>query len=190
MEKKVLYFGYGANRDLRMMAAITGNANLVGKSGILKGFRLCVQRLDQIPDTILSTAPAPISPRQTILDAGWDNSFKSYTMKPGSESDIVSGTIWELTPLERELVRNWELIDFGWYQDRTDIMAKTLDYQNIKVETEILGDGQEIDREVDGRNYNTWLLSPEDFKRNATKVREEYFARMQNPEGALKTPEY
>lgn len=190
MEQKILYFGYGANRDPRMMAAITGNSKLIGQPGVLRGFKFYVQRLDQIPNKILPDAPTPISPRKAILDSGWGEDFKSYTIKPGSETDVVTGTIWELTPLERELIRNWELIDFGWYQDKKDILAKDLSYKDIKVETEVLGEGQEVDREVDGRNYNTWLLSPEDFERSATKVREEYLAQVTTPEGILKTPEH
>ena len=31
MEKKILYFGYGANSQREMMEAITGNKNLAGQ---------------------------------------------------------------------------------------------------------------------------------------------------------------
>lgn len=108
--EKILYFGYGANRDRRMMAAITGNENLVGRPGMLRRFVLCVQRLDQVP----------ASPR-AILEESWPSSFESYIIRPGKENDWVTGTIWELTPLERDLVANWELIEFGWYQHRFQV---------------------------------------------------------------------
>ena len=37
MDKKILYFGYGANSQREMMEAITGNKNLFGKPGVLRG---------------------------------------------------------------------------------------------------------------------------------------------------------
>lgn len=184
MGDKVLYFGYGANRESRMMAAITGNPDLVGRSAVLKGFRLCVQRLDQVPDTVSPTSPAPVSPRK-ILQNNWPETFESYTIKPDKKSE-VHGVIYELTALERELVRDWELIDFGWYKD-TKGKAVTKDGREVEVVTEALGDGQEVDREVNIENYNPWLNSPEDFERVAEKARREFFERTgQTPEGKVK----
>ncbi len=165
MEEKILYFGFGANRDPRMMVAITGNENLVGRPGVLIGYKLCVQRLDQIPD------PA----RTKIRASGWLDTFESYTIREALEGE-VHGIIWELTPQERELVRDWELIDFGWQRDIYTV-AFTEDGQALDIQTEGLRKGQEIDREVDGENYETWLEPPEDFERIAIKAREEYFAR-------------
>lgn len=178
----IQYFGYGANKTRRMMEAITGSKNLVGRPATLKGYGLRVQRFDQIPDVVLSTAPTPVSPRKIIKD-NWPETFETYTIEPDPESE-VSGTIWELTSLERELVRDWELIEFGWYKDHAAQLL-TRDGKLINVQTEILGDGQETDRIVDGTNYEPWLNDPEDFDRIATKSREEFFARTkQTPEGA------
>src|SRR4030042_6376236 len=131
--EKVSYFGYGANRDLKMMEWITGNSNLKGKSAVLKGYALCVQRLDQIPNTIASTAPAPYSARE-IVAANWQSTFSSYTIKEDPESE-VHGTVWELSPQDRELVRDWELVDFGWYIDLT-VKVITEAGQEVKVQTE------------------------------------------------------
>lgn len=175
MENKVLYFGYGANRALEMMASITGNKNLVSRPAILTGYTLCVQRLDQIPDTVSPGSPAPISPRQ-LLKESWPDTFESYIIKPGKREDKILGVVWELTPEERELVREWELIDFGWYQDM-EIQVKTQDGQKVVVQTEGLREDQEVDREVNGANYETWLNKPEDFARVAEKARREYFER-------------
>lgn len=183
-EGTIQYFGYGANRDLRMMKAITGADDLSGRPATLKGYGLFVQRFDQIPDVVSQTAPAPVSPRE-IIRANWPETFTSYTIKPDPESE-VTGTIWELTPLQRELVRDWELIDFGWYQDSA-VEVLTEDGQLVKVQTEILGNDQEVDQQVDGRDYETWLNDPGEFNRIAEKSRQEFFARMgQNPEGAVK----
>ena len=110
---KVLYFAYGANRDIKMMQAITGSSELKGKPATLKGYSLYVQRLDQVPDTVSENSPAPISPRD-LLKESWPDTFTSYIIKEDPEGE-VAGVVWELTPLQRELVRDWELVDFGWY---------------------------------------------------------------------------
>lgn len=179
--EKVLYFGYGANRDPKMMGWITGNTELKGKPAVLKGYRLVVQRLDQIPDEILDTAPVSYSARDMIV-ANWPDSFTSYTIKEDPEGE-VHGTLWELTQQDRDLVRDWELIDFGWYKDRR-VKVTTEDGQELEVQTEGIGDGQEYDREVDGTNYETWLNPPVEFERISTKSRGEYFARLgKTPEG-------
>lgn len=185
---EVLYFGYGANRDPKMMEWITGAKNLKGKPAVLKGFKLCVQRLDQIPDTVAPTAPAPYSARENVA-ANWPSSFTSYTIKNDTEGE-VHGVVWELSEQERELVRDWELIDFGWYRD---ISAKvtTEDDQEVEVQTEGLRIGQEIDREVDGKNYETWLNPPSEFERIATRSRGEYLERLsKTTEGTLPSGEF
>lgn len=110
-ERIIQYFAYGSNKDVRMMKAITGAHELIGRPGILKDYTLCVQKLNQIPDIVFETAPAPISPR-ALLKESWPDTFESYIIKPDPNSEVV-GTIWELTPLQRELVREWEMVDFG-----------------------------------------------------------------------------
>ncbi|MDP2585763.1 MAG: gamma-glutamylcyclotransferase family protein [Candidatus Levybacteria bacterium] len=182
-EGTIQYFAYGANRDPRMIKAITGSQELVGRPGILEGYTLCVQKLNQVPDTISETSPAQISPR-ALLKESWPDTFESYIIKTDPKGKIV-GTIWELTPLQRELVRGWELVDFGWYKD-INTSAITKDGQVVQVQTEGLRDGQEVDREVDGHNYETWLNSAADFERVAEKARREYFERIsQTQEGKI-----
>ena len=176
MEKKILYFGYGANSQREMMEAITGNKNLVGQPGILKGFKLCIQKMDQVPDLVFSNSPVPLSPKQ-ILKESWGDDFETYIIKPGEESDGIAGTIWELSSLERELVRDWELVDFGWYKDLKG-QAVTVDGKIVDIQTEGLREGQGIDREVNGKDYPPFLNKLEDFQRVAEKAREEYFERI------------
>lgn len=176
MEKKILYFGYGANSQREMMEAITGNKNLVGQPGILEGFKLCVQKINQVPDSVFPNSPAAVSPKQ-ILKESWGDDFETYIIKPGKETDEVKGTVWELTPLERELVRDWELVDFGWYKDLKG-EAVTADGKIVDVQTEGLREGQEIDREIDGKNYPPFLNRLEDFQRVAEKSRKEYLERL------------
>ena len=181
MTNKVLYFGYGANRDPRMIAAIVGKHpdQLIGRPAVLQDYQLGIQGLEQIPDTVLAGAPDPVSPRQ-LLRNGWGDSFESYVIeyRPGSK---VSGTIWELTTEERERVRDWELLDYGWYED-CEGKATSEDGYEIDVVTEKIRDDQVIGREVDGMNYETWLADPEKFEAIADRVRLEYDKRLAESE--------
>lgn len=167
MKDKILYFGYGANSQREMMESITGNKNLAGQHGVLKRFKLCIQKMNQVPD----------SPKK-ILEESWSDSFETYIIKPGEKMDEVAGTIWELTPLERELVRDWELVDFGWYKDIKG-RAVTKDGQEVDIQTEGFREGQEVDREVNGKDYPPFLNRVEDFQRVAEKARREYLERTQ-----------
>lgn len=177
MENRILYFGYGANSRPEMMEAITGNKNLVGQPGVLKGFKLCIQKRDQVPNKIFPNSPVQISPNK-IIEENWGEKFETYMIKPGEETDEVSGTVWELTSLERELVRDWELVDFGWYKDMR-VKAEMLNGQVVDVQTEGLREeGQEVDREIDGKNYKPFLNPLEDFQRVAEKARREYLERI------------
>ncbi|EKD86923.1 MAG: hypothetical protein ACD_37C00100G0003 [uncultured bacterium] len=172
---KVLYFGYGANSDSRMMEAITGSQNLVGKPAVLKDWELCLQRLDQIPDRVVSSAPVPLSPQKEIR-RNWDENFLTYVIRPANGKE-VHGTMWELTPQERELVRDWEMVDFGWYEDE-DVEIVTPEGA-IQVQTEVLGDEQEIDRVVDEAGYPPFPNDLSDFLRIAEQSRREYFQRLE-----------
>lgn len=186
MENNILYFGYGANRDARMMKAITGTKDLKGKPAVIEGYTLVVQRLDQIPNSVAPNAPAPFSPRHNVA-VNWPGSFIRHTITEDPDGK-VSGTLWELTQQERDLVRDWELIDFGWYRDLT-VIAETQDGQKNQVQTEGMRPEQEYDHEVDGMDYETWLSSPEEFERIATKSREEYLERFITAKGGRNLPE-
>ena len=178
---KVLYFAYGANRDVRMIAAITGvpAEELVGHPAILQDYQLGIQGLEQIPDTVPPNSPADISVRE-ILRNGWGDEFESYVIeyKPGQK---VLGTIWELTPEQRERVREWELLDYGWYED-CEGKAITADGDEIDVVTERIREDQVLGREVDGMNYETWLADPERFEAIAKRSMLEYDERMAESE--------
>lgn len=183
MGNKILYFAYGNNREPEIMQVLTGNKNLVGHEAVLKGYVLGVQMLDQVPSIRLSGFP--VSP-QEVLRRHWNDSFESYVIKPGEGE--VKGMVWELTNEERELVRDWELIDLGWYKDvKGEAILK--DGGKIAVETEILGDSQGIDRVIDGKEYNSFLNKKEDFFRVIEISRREYFEREKIKEGAVVSKE-
>ena len=158
---------------------------LVGQPAALEGYGLAVQRLDQVPNVATPDSPIPKSARD-LLEESWKDDFTSYVIFPRTDGQ-VAGVIWELTPEERERVRDWELIDFGWYED-TNGMAKTLEGQRVPVITERLGPGQQYDREVDGLHYETWLNDPEKFRIVAEKAALEYDERL-GPEGGRPNPD-
>jgi hypothetical protein len=171
----ILYGGYGANRDPEMLKAITGNPNLLGRAATFKDVELCVQRFDQIPDALASTAPVPKSPKEIMVGSWGENSdFETYTIRP-SEGNAVSGNVFELTSLERALIAEWEMIEFGWYK-RMNIIAMLEDGTEITVETEGLGDDQLVDRVIDGIDYPNYLNDSIGMYTMADKVRAEYLA--------------
>lgn len=175
----IKYFAYGANRDARMISAILGipAGQLNSQSAILQGYDLGVQKFADLPDTILPTAPLPQSPRE-IVARNWSTSFESYVIVPNPQGK-VAGTIWYLTPEQRERVRDWELLDFGWYHD-IEAVAINANGEEIEVVSEAVDPTlQHIDRIVDGLVYQTWLQDPKEFDRIATIARTEYNQRIQ-----------
>lgn len=97
MEGKVKYFGYGANLDPEMMEAVTG-AKLEGTPFVLKGFRLGILTLPELPRNV-----------QRILRQDWDSSFRIYSILRADNNDKVRGILWELTDQQLGSVHNWEL---------------------------------------------------------------------------------
>jgi hypothetical protein len=168
------YFGFGANRDNRMIEALIGRS-IVGVPALLNGYRLCVQSLPHIPDTIVPTAPVPVSPRAVIAE-NWPPEFESYGVRP-ARAYVVAGTIWALTHIEREIIRDWELVDFGWSEDVSG-EAVTLSGARVPVVTEQLRANQLIDRTVDTYDYPNFLHPVSDFVRVATKCRSEFLERV------------
>ena len=161
-----MYFGFGANRERDVISAITGNENLVGVQAILRDFSLAVQRLDQIPEGV-----------QKILRGVWNEGFTSYVIIPKRGSQI-DGIVWELTPKERELVKDFELIDLGWTEETTG-EAIFENGMGVMVVTERVAGGQMLDHEVDGSNYPPYLNNREDVLRIAEQSRLEYLARIE-----------
>lgn len=180
MEAKSLFFAYGPTRDIRVLRTLTGNQTLVGREAVLKGYKLGLQRLDQVQN-VLTIAPKST---QEILRESWPPDFEFHVALPDEKSEGVAGTVVELNLQEAELFRDFELIDLNWYKDgRGKIL--TSDGQELEVNVPILGDGQEISREIDGINYDPWFnCKPKDFIRVAEKSRREFFERTgQTPEG-------
>ena len=175
-ERTILYGGYGANRSDEMLRSITGNQLLTGKPAIFQDVELCIQRFDQIPDTISSVAPVPKSPKSIMIESwGKSSSFETYTIRHMA-GGRVAGAVFELSKVERALIAEWEMIEFGWYK-RMQLIAVLEDGTKVTVENEGLGDNQDIDRAVDGLDYPTYLNDPTEMFKVADKAREDYLLR-------------
>ncbi len=171
----VNYFGYGANADLKMMQAITGRADFIGRPAILTGHRLGIQRLDQVP----------IVPRR-ILEEAWGPSFQTYVAVPESGS-MINGVLWRIDEEARKLIRNWELVEeevgleLAWRKEaHLASVALPNGVSAYGIQTEILGDDQAFDEAtvVDGTNYPLFLMPRESVLKAATLEREAYLARI------------
>lgn len=180
MPDKVLYFGFGANRDPRMIGWVTGRDpnSLRGYHATLEGYGLAVQRLAQIPAVVWPVDSPVKSPRE-ILQEEWGPAFRSYVIYPKPEGK-VSGIIWELTPEERDRMADWELVEPGWQED-IEVKVKRIDGEEFSARTERMGAGQRFEHEVDGFHYETWLNDPERFKVVAEKTKQEYDERHEGP---------
>lgn len=174
--KKVLYFGYGANRDPRILSVVLGRkeSDFIGTPAIIKGYKLVVQKLNDIPDTIIPTSPVKISPRE-LLEQSWDDKFNSYIIKQDAKS-AVSGILWEITEEERERIKDWELVDFGWPEECQVLASDNLG-NLFMASTERMISDQDYDHEVDGINYDTWLNPFEKSEKVAIKAKREYDLR-------------
>jgi len=161
--KIVAYFGYGANADEEMMAAITGRNGIIpADSAVLEGYQLCIQKFDEMPEKV-----------QSILSAHWTPEFRSYTIKKGDGE--VGGTIWYLTEQERELVKNWEIVGL-WYQAETVSPYNYTTGRRTPVETERLADGGKAQEVVSGSYYNRFLNDKSKMLEVTTLVRKEFLA--------------
>lgn len=166
------YFGYGSNRDHDMMAAIIGRDNLSGIRGIIFNYELVIQNIEHIPDKILSTAPVAHSPRG-IMKRSLGDKAKLYIIRP-RHGAITYGTIWQITPEEYEMVRNWELLDFGMQEDM-QVVAQTETGKKIMVQTHGSNDPcLQMSKVIEGEGYQDYIVPKEKIFRTARRVNYEF----------------
>ncbi|MDB5175696.1 MAG: hypothetical protein JWM81_554 [Candidatus Saccharibacteria bacterium] len=178
LPENILYAGYGANRDPEMIRAIVGGVSTIIGNVAIHDVELCVQRYDQITDDVSDAAPVALSPKQIINSAwGEQSNFETYAIRP-SQSSTVSAVLFELTPLQRALVAEWELIEFGWY-DRMNVTVELEDGTTLQAETEGFANDQHIDRVVEGEGYETFLANPTAMFKTAEKARSDYLEQLE-----------
>lgn len=175
----VLYFGYGSNKDRDMIEHMVGRKEIVGEPGKMIGHDLCIQKLDQVNDKILPTAPSPISARKIVGDA-FKGNFELYVTRP-NPNGVCYGTIWHLTPEEQKLVHDWELLEFGM-QDYFQAVAMDSKENMVNIESHgLLDPTTPVDRVVTGENYETYLVPKADILAVADRTRKEYNERNNQP---------
>lgn len=168
----IKYFGFGTNRDLEMMEHIIGRKGIKSEHGRLIGYELTIQRTDQFRTEIPATSPNPkISARDLIIES-WGPKFEMFTSRP-NPTGIIYGTIWDITPEELELVREWEMVDFGCQEDAYGT-AITDDGRPVKVITQSFLKPAEIDRVITGDDYEPYLWDKEAMFKKADQVRLNY----------------
>jgi len=171
-EELIKYFGYGSNADIEMMAHMVGRDDLYGELGQLIGYQLCVQSLDQIRDIIPPTSPLKESPRE-IIRKKFGDTFELFVAVPKPDA-VIHGTIWDLTPLEMEFVKNWELVDCGM-QEEVQSLAMDSNGQLIQVETQAVMDPPaEYERIVQGDDYKKYVVEKRRILEVADNVRKDF----------------
>ncbi|GEM_PF-1822960 len=170
------YFGYGAMANPAIMEALLGRLPKGDDRGKLNGWSLAIQNLAHLPDVPMKHDEVEINPR-TLMRQEWGDHFRSYTIVRNG-AGTVYGTVWSyLTPQERELLREWELIPWGWFKDMPEVSVRTVGLTTCC--TESIGDGQDYDREVDfiTDNKPPLLMLEADVIAQAQEVNEEFFSR-------------
>lgn len=166
------------------MAHMVGNENLKGEPGKLIGYQLCIQSLDQIRDIIPPNSPLKVSPREMIRE-GFGDKFDLFVavQKPDA---ITYGTIWDLTPEEINLVKEWELVEYGM-QEEVQAMAMTSDGQLIQVETQaVIDPPAKFYTTVEGNDYPRYIADRDKMLKVADQCRIDYQKRMQNNNSSQK----
>jgi hypothetical protein len=171
--KEIKYFGFGTNKDLEMMEHMIGRKNIQGEKGKLFGYELCVQRGAQFREEIPENSVLGISPRTLIVNS-WGPEFKMYVSRPNPEG-IIFGTIWDITEDEFQLVREWEMVDYGAQED-VKALASNSKGEMVGVITQsfINSPTPEIESVITDENYNPYIESKEAMLNKADQVRENY----------------
>lgn len=94
---KILFFGYGANRSRNKLRTLLNRDPGENVGAVVEGYCLGIQTLKQIPEEIKGT-----------LKSIYGENFKAYTLKKGR--GIVSGSLWEISTEEIEVIKNWEFV--------------------------------------------------------------------------------
>jgi hypothetical protein len=174
----VKYFGYGSNSDKNMMAHMVGRKNLKGEPGKLIGYQLCIQSLDQIRDIIPPNSPLKVSPQQ-IVRQGFGGAFELFIAVPKPNA-FIYGTIWDLTPQEINLVKEWEMVDYGM-QEEVQAMAMTSDDQLIQVEAQAVTDPPaKFHTTIEGNDYPRYIADRKKMLEVADQCRIDYQKRMKS----------
>ena len=162
-DEKIQFFGFGTLTLPEIVEAITGHTNIVGHEATLEGYVLGIQSIADLPTEKL----------KEILSSVWGADFTSYAIAKGD--GVIKGVIWELTPRDMELLKNWELVELGWFKE-CKATATTKDGTAHKVMTLEVDTTQGLTR-VNGLSFDPLRGKGDAFRQRfielATDVRKE-----------------
>lgn len=171
-KKIIAYFGFGTNRDIEMMEHMIGRKNIEGEHGKLQGYEITIQRTDQFRTEIPPNSPTPKLSAKDLIVRSWGPKFEMFTSRP-NPGGVAYGTIWYITPEELELVREWEIVDYGCQEDAYGT-AVTDDGRQVKVITQSFIKPAEIDRVITGDDYEPYIWDKEAMLKRADELRQSY----------------
>lgn len=184
----IKYFGYGSNADKDMMIHMIGRDDIVGEPGKLIDYQLCIQSLDQIRDMVPPTSPIKDSPRD-LIRKNFGDTFDLFVAIP-KQGAVTYGTIWDLTPDEIDLVKEWECVEYGMQEE---IKATAIDFQGnaIEVETQaVIDPPAQYHTIIDGNDYSRYIVNKNKMLETADKVREDYLEMIKKLNEKTKHTEY
>ena len=172
----IKYFGYGSNSDKDMMVHMVGREDLKGEPGMLIGYQLCIQSLAQIRNIVPQNSPVKKSPQEMIRKT-YGNTFDLFIAVPKPDA-VVYGTIWDLTPEEIDLVKEWELVEYGM-QEEVSAMAMTSDGQLMQVETQaVIDPPAQYNKIIKDNDYPKYIADRDTMLKVADQCRIDYFKRL------------
>lgn len=161
MTRPAYYFGYGPEIDPDIVCAIV-DRDVRFETGVTAvDAALFVQDIDQIPDSPIEELGGK-SP-QGILADNWskftEQTFSAYALRAGegNRSDLVEGTLYELSLDDAARLLAWNLAH-SW---RTWSFNSGLNFEladGRKSETLTITPDQSVDRRVSGIGYDPYLM--------------------------------
>lgn len=171
-EPVIKYFGFGTNKDRDMMEHMIGRKDILGETAKLPGYEVCTQLAKHFNTEIPQDSPIDRSAYH-ILVGSWGEEFEMYASIP-KEDAIAYGTIWYITPLELELVREWEMVDYGAQEDAYGI-AITKSGDKIPVITQsFIKQSYTIHKTIEGPDYAAYVHDRAAMLKTADEVRLDY----------------
>ena len=141
--KRILFFGYGANRDGNKIAQITGEDLRESVGAVLEGYKLAYQTLDQVPQ-----------PARDVLKDTWGNTFRAYTLRKGE--GVTQGVIWPVSEEGLKKIEEWEFI--GSWRELIKVRVRTFDNTELTVYTEKIPEDTPTVGFIDGLRYDEFIF--------------------------------
>jgi hypothetical protein len=135
----MINFGaHGPLADRRVMSAIIGH-EINGVPATLEGYKMGVQGLDDIG----------VQGVIDVLGKAWGEGFEAYVLVPaeGENPPPINLVVYQLTRLDYDKVRAFELVDDGW-TDFVTASVKLADGTTVNATVECLRSGQTVNRTV------------------------------------------